>query len=122
MMSKCYKCNHSWDYKGKSKCYLTCPKCLYKLRVDKALGNLPNQITSPLPNELPNKIPNENTYLPNQDYERVYFPGGFNYLIHKSIAHRFKELDKLKVDENYLQIRIIPADPIKLIEHQKNYS
>ncbi len=52
MKAKCYKCGWDWDYKGKSTRYLTCPKCLYKLNVQKVLGKLPN---------LKGKIP---TYLP----------------------------------------------------------
>jgi len=28
----CPKCKHSWDYKGKSTCYLTCPHCYNKIR------------------------------------------------------------------------------------------
>ncbi len=54
MKAKCYKCGWEWDYKGKSIRYLTCPKCLYKLNVKKALGKLPN-----LKEEIP-------TYLPKQ--------------------------------------------------------
>jgi len=30
------KCKHEWNYKGKSKFYTTCPKCLYKVRVKNA--------------------------------------------------------------------------------------
>ncbi len=29
------KCKHTWDYKGKSKIYATCPKCLYKVNINK---------------------------------------------------------------------------------------
>ena len=28
--TKCKNCKHKWDYKGKSKFYVTCPKCYYK--------------------------------------------------------------------------------------------
>ena len=31
----CPKCNHSWDYKGKSTYYLTCPHCYQKIRAPK---------------------------------------------------------------------------------------
>ena len=37
MKVKCYfkDCLHSWDYKGKSKHYITCPGCLRKLSLKK---------------------------------------------------------------------------------------
>lgn len=60
MKAKCYKCNWEWNYKGKSTKYLTCPKCLYKLNVQKALGKLPN-IKEKTPTYLPN-IPKKTPY------------------------------------------------------------
>ena len=33
---KCYKCSHKWEYKGKSKIYITCPQCYCKIKRDKA--------------------------------------------------------------------------------------
>ena len=27
------KCNHEWDYKGKSKFYVTCPHCYNKFKI-----------------------------------------------------------------------------------------
>ena len=42
MNAKCYKCGWVWNYRGQSTKYLTCPSCLYKLNVKKALGKLPN--------------------------------------------------------------------------------
>jgi DNA-directed RNA polymerase subunit RPC12/RpoP len=35
MKIKCYKCNHEWEYKGKSKNYVTCPDCYRKIRFEK---------------------------------------------------------------------------------------
>jgi len=29
MKIKCPKCDYEWDYKGKSKYYLSCPRCRY---------------------------------------------------------------------------------------------
>lgn len=31
----CYKCEHEWNYKGKSKFYITCPSCYLKLSLKK---------------------------------------------------------------------------------------
>jgi len=30
------KCGNIWDYKGKAPFYTTCPKCLYKVNIQKA--------------------------------------------------------------------------------------
>jgi len=32
---RCYKCGYRWLYKGKSKYYLTCPRCYTKLSLKK---------------------------------------------------------------------------------------
>jgi len=29
------KCNHVWNYKGKSKFYVTCPHCYRKVKINK---------------------------------------------------------------------------------------
>ena len=31
---KCEKCGHSWDYHGKSKWYLACPKCKNTININ----------------------------------------------------------------------------------------
>lgn len=35
MKLRCPKkdCNHEWDYKGKSRHYATCPRCLSKVKI-----------------------------------------------------------------------------------------
>ena len=33
---KCKYCGHEWEYTGKSKYYVTCPVCHYKLSIKKA--------------------------------------------------------------------------------------
>lgn len=32
MEARCHKCKHKWDYKGKSKYYITCPRCYRKVK------------------------------------------------------------------------------------------
>ena len=44
MILTCHHCNHSWEYKGKSK-YATCPKCHYKVMVSKSVSNVNNQVS-----------------------------------------------------------------------------
>ena len=36
MKLKCNHCKNEWDYKGKSKFYCTCSKCLYKVNILKS--------------------------------------------------------------------------------------
>jgi len=33
MRVECDKCGHAWEYKGASKCYVTCPSCLSKVDI-----------------------------------------------------------------------------------------
>jgi len=33
MKIKCKKCKHLWEYKGKSKYYVTCPRCMNKVNI-----------------------------------------------------------------------------------------
>ena len=35
MKVECDKCGHGWEYKGGSKCYVTCPSCLGKVDIRK---------------------------------------------------------------------------------------
>jgi ribosomal protein S27E len=35
MKTKCNKCNHEWEYKGKSEYYVTCPHCYTKVNIQK---------------------------------------------------------------------------------------
>ena len=39
MEIKCPKCKHEWNYKGKSKHYLTCPECYKKINIRKLKEN-----------------------------------------------------------------------------------
>ena len=34
---KCYHCGYEWDYKGASEFYCTCPKCMMKVNIKKAI-------------------------------------------------------------------------------------
>ena len=35
MKIKCNHCEYEWEYKGVSKFYASCPKCLMKVKIDK---------------------------------------------------------------------------------------
>ncbi len=100
MRMLCYKCNHPWNYRGKNteeKDNITCPKCMYKLVLGKALiegpseqkllANLPNKKLLPnrLPSLLPSKLPTTN------EFEMVILEEGMEVLVDKRIAKQFKE-------------------------------
>ncbi len=148
MRMLCYKCNHPWNYRGKNteeKDNITCPKCMYKLVLGKALiegpseqkllTNLPNK--KPLPNKLPSLLPSK---LPTtNEFERVILEEGMEVLVEKRIAKQFKEAPEYLDEEIECVIeqvdpirvtRILPAPEIKIlpgktlleiIEHQRSY-
>ena len=33
----CYHCGYEWEYKGKAEYYATCPKCMMKVNIKKAI-------------------------------------------------------------------------------------
>jgi hypothetical protein len=35
MELNCKKCGNTWDYKGGSKFYATCPNCMFKVNISK---------------------------------------------------------------------------------------
>jgi len=34
MKLNCKRCGYGWDYRGKSKFYATCPRCLRKVKIE----------------------------------------------------------------------------------------
>ena len=40
MIIRCHHCSHEWDYKGKSRKYITCPVCHYKVNISKSLTDM----------------------------------------------------------------------------------
>ncbi len=131
MRMLCYKCKHSWNYKGKNTHYITCPGCFYKIRVDKAfiegpvhqklLTNLPK--IKRLPSKLPKKLPTTNETQP----LKIEIP------IIKTESERYMEMGFEKCEDQFGKdvyvrnvpwfniIRTIPRDPIKLIAHQRSF-
>jgi len=119
MRMLCYKCNHPWNYEGKNteeKDNITCPKCMYKLILGKALAeelseqkllvNLPNKKL--LPNRLPSNLPN---FLPTtNEFERVILAEGMEVLVEKRLAKQFKEAQEYLDEE--IECVIEQEDPI----------
>ena len=149
MRMLCYKCGHPWNYKGKNtegEGYITCPGCLYKIRVDKALieGSSEQRLLTSLPKKrvkttsFPLKLPTTSFTI---EFETIKDKDGFVYRVDKRMPEQFKEtlrdeeIEEIKeveeMQEQELAIRIlppkfkiikiIPRDPIKITEHQLAY-
>ncbi len=140
MQMLCYKCGHSWSYKGKKneeKDHITCPGCYYKILLGKALIEAPSEqkLLSDLPNKkgLPSGLLSElPTTISFIEVEKDIF-------VEKKIAKQFKEAQEemgpslfqeqeqeqesdIKIlPPKFEIIRIIPRDPIKILEHQQEY-
>lgn len=152
MRALCYKCGHSWNYKGKQreKEHLSCSRCSYRLVAEKALlgEDENNQIklhnflhNSPL--ELHKEPPKIHTYI---HKKKDFIEVEKDIFVEKKIAKQFKEAKEDPTEEGifyesiknnqrqnqeqiitilppkYKIIRVIPIDPIKILEHQRNYS
>ena len=42
---RCHNCGHTWNYKGKSKHYATCPRCRFKVRINKKKDSTKKALT-----------------------------------------------------------------------------
>ncbi len=130
---KCYnkKCLYIWDYRGENKRHICCPKCRFKRILDKCIAFFldKSDIISDIPKNRPNDIL----------FETIKDKDGFVYLVDKKIARQFKEaLEEIEpssfqeqeqeqesaikiLPSKFKIIRIIPRDPIKILEHQQEY-
>ena len=146
MRMLCYKCNHSWNYKGKNtegKGYITCSGCYYKIRIDKALvedlsqqellANLPKK--RHLPIKLPTKLPSFKAEIPTTHYpprpiktekEQEPIIKMFNNLSDFNMevldkGYQEEELTIRKLPLGPEIINVISYDPIKHLEHQRSF-
>ena len=138
MRALCYKCGYDWNYKGnqRGKDHLSCPKCSYKLVANKVLLEDDPSIQVKLhssPLELHKKPLKIHTYIHKKEKFIEIEDGIF---VEKKIAKQFKEAPEeipLLVQEQEQEpvirilppkfeiIRIIPRDPIKILEHQRSF-
>ncbi len=144
MRMLCYKCEHSWNYKGKNtegKGNITCPRCLYKIRVDKAMIESPLKqelliklpTKRPLPNELPTTRPElrvlqeEETPTPDICVEEEPVIKMFNNLsdfnmeiLDKGYQEEGPTIRTLPLGLEI--IRVVPGkSPLEIIEHQRSF-
>ncbi len=179
MRALCYKCGHSWNYKGEikeGKKYITCSGCYYKIRIDRTLDFsteehqklLTNPVKLPsLPHKLPTthhsfklkSILNLNNLTPEMfglekehtpyrkiierpQTEFIEIEEGSNLCdIHnlpasyddkvwtcrecrkietpnaEPVIYPSAQINKIPKEE----FKIIPRDPIKLLEHQRSF-
>ncbi len=128
MRMLCYKCDHSWNYKGKNtegEGYITCPGCYYKIRVDKAL------IESPFKQKLLTNLPIKQKLLINLPIKLPTTQPKIEFEIIKDNLdeEEIEEVEDMQEQESSIRIlppefeiiRIIPRDPIKILEHQRSF-
>ena len=138
MEVKCYnkKCLYIWFYRGENKRFICCPKCRYKRILDKCRAFFLNK------NDIQKRHTQRHTSNRPNDIQKIEFEtikdnDGFVYLVDKRIAKQFKEVfyqeEKEEVQEQEQEsaiktlpskfkiIKIIPRDPIKVLEHQQEY-
>lgn len=139
MEVKCYnkKCLNEWVYRGKSKGYITCSKCHYRIKLDKAIIYYSNSKTKEIPKsthslttlthsqkkDLEEK-PVVEFVIDSQNEEEVKIKefdniSDFNMEIQKQEYEKIPI--KIKEIKSDFEIRTIPRDPIKLLEHQKSF-
>ena len=81
------KCNHKWNYRGKSNNYISCPLCLYRFKLQRAIENMLNYVN--ITSNIHNNIVKEE--VKNKDYIEVE-PHTF---VHKKIAKQYREANKI---------------------------
>ncbi len=147
MKMLCYKCDHSWNYKGiinEGKAYVTCPSCMRKIRIDKSfvedsseqrlltsISKMGVKTTSS-----PLKLPTTTSFK--IEFESMKDNQGFLYHVDKRISKQFmKSMDQEETPSPGIEpgspgpmrilppkfkiIREIPYDSFKHLEHQKEY-
>lgn len=103
MLVKCInkKCLHSWEYRGKSKEYISCPMCYYRFKINRAIVR--DMPINPIKNEFKATMLNEkpqNHIIPTK--KETISP--LLNLLHKS--HRFIG------DEDMLDGNVLPYDKL----------
>ena len=122
----CYKCNHAWNYKGKNsegKGYITCPGCLYKIRLDKAIVEYPfKQELLTTKTKLPiQRLPKLSIKLPTTNQIK---PLEIKVPIETEIIEEDQDQEegiRIREIKSNLKIKIIPRDLFKLVEHQRSF-
>lgn len=100
MRMLCYKCNHSWKYKGvfiEGKLYVTCPNCMRKIRIDKSSveDSFEQRLLTSLPKKrvkttsFPLRLPTTTSFK--IEFETIKDKDGFVYRVDKRMSERFKE-------------------------------
>ena len=82
------KCNHKWNYKGKSNNYISCPLCLYRFKLQRAIKNMLNYVN--IPSNIHSNIGKKD--IKHKDYIEVE-PHIF---VEKKIVKQYMEANNLK--------------------------
>ena len=145
----CYKCNHSWNYKGKNtegKGYITCSGCYYKIRLDRALVEDSSEqklLTNLL--SLNKKSPKKLSKIPTTHHsliqlkplevkrpteikivedvqEEIKYVNGFSEFHLRVQEMGYKgNVFKVKEIKKDLNIKVIPRDPLRVLKNRMGY-
>ena len=148
MRALCYKCGYDWNYKGnqRGKSNLSCPRCSYRLSADRTiiedlhtqqekLHDLPLELHKKpeiihtyihKKKELHNFVELEKGIFVNQKIEKQFregfsLPGRIQEAIYEEEQRQEDSLWNAPVEKPNFEIKLIPHDPIKHLEHQKEY-
>ena len=134
MRMLCYKCSHSWNYKGKNtegKGYITCSGCYYKIRVDKAMveETFKQEILTKLPKKellpikLPTKLLSFKERIPTTHIKPIEVIKEKIAPIPSPYIKAPKENPmKIRIIKSDIVVRVIPPkSPLQILEHQRSY-
>lgn len=133
MLVKCInkKCPHKWDYRGKSKDYICCPKCSYRFKIQRGIEEY-NKTMLTYSRNIPDNIVNMVQEEPL--FERVILDNGMEVSVEKSISKQFKEApedleEEIECEDSSIKIipapdiRILPRKtPLEILEHQEKFN
>ena len=125
------KCPHKWDYKGKSKSYICCPKCSYRFKIQRGIEEIDKTMLT-YSHNIPNNI--SNIVKEEPLFKMVILDNGVEVLVEEKIIKQFKEAPEDLEEEIECEdscIKIIPAPEIKIlpnktlleiIKHQESFN
>ena len=111
------KCLYEWDYKGKSKTYICCPKCSYRFKIQRGVDNKEKTMLKKEETML--------TYSHNivkKEPQKIDFVEVEPHIfVERKIAKQFQDANEEELIEEP-EIKTIPyKTPLEIIEHQRNF-
>lgn len=114
MKCLCYKCGYDWNYKGiqRGKSNLSCPRCSYRLRADKAIIedlHTKQEKLHDLPLELHKRPEKVHTYIHKKKKLHNFIEVEKGIFVDRKIEKQFREARRPTTNE--VTHRILPLEP-----------